>query len=235
MDPTTRAHFLESPLYTDLKTAFQSIIGEKIRNSPSVQQTEVPNPYYYITGLPLPFREGCWCVKSQYEQCRDLESCPCKPRPLMGVNMRLAVCHRDHDEEGNCFERFGAVRDCFDLRNVAEPYFRDILSRRSEPQTPWSQEWKDRLTTRFRGYRISDRVYNHMVNAVCALVDDMVDPFNAGNAGWVPRVHGVLGWYGQPAEYCIQELVRRMSQARMDRYVMERPWYQEHQEGLDEE
>ncbi|RSM18332.1 hypothetical protein CDV31_002851 [Fusarium ambrosium] len=132
MDPTTRVHFLESPLYTDLKTAFQSILEEKIRNSPSVQQTEVPNPYYYITGLPLPFREGCWCVKSQYEQCRDLESCPC-------------------------------------------------------------------------------------------------------NAGWVPRVHGVLGWYGQPAEYCIQELVRRMSQARMDRYVMERPWYQEHQEGLDEE
>ncbi|KAH7264345.1 hypothetical protein B0J15DRAFT_581275 [Fusarium solani] len=223
MDPATQARFLESPLYRDLKTAFQHIIEEKIEDSHDVQQNEVLEPYYYITGLSLPFRGGCWCIRSQDEQCRDPESCPCKPRPFMGVNMRLAVCRRDHDEEGNCFGRYGAMRDCFDPRNVVEPYFLNILPHRSEPQTPWPQEWKERLTTIFGRYRIPDRMYNHFVNAVCALVDDMVDPFKAGNAGWVPQVHGTLGWYGQSAEHCIEELVRCMSNAWEDRHVLENP------------
>ncbi|KAI8659729.1 hypothetical protein LRP88_06295 [Fusarium phalaenopsidis] len=203
MEPAARALFLESLLYRDLKTAFQHLIEERIKDSHDLQENEVLEPYYYITGLLMRFRGGCWCAKSEDEQCRDTESCPCKPRPFMDVNMRLAACLRDHDKEGNCFGRHAATRDCFDPRNVAEPYFRDILSRRSEPQTPWSQEWKERLTIILGGYRFPDGMYNHFVNAVCALVDDMVDPFKAGNAGWLPHMHGVLGWYGQSAEYCI--------------------------------
>ncbi|KAI8714614.1 hypothetical protein NCS52_01181700 [Fusarium sp. LHS14.1] len=218
MDPAIRAQFVESPLYRDLKTAFQHIIQKRIKYSQDVQQNEVLEPYYYITGLPLPFNGGCWCIGAPQDQCPDPETCPCRPRPFMGVNMRLAVCNQDNDERGNCF---GARRDCFDPRNVAEPYFSLILSRGSEPDTPWSQQQKDRLTSIFGLYTIPDGMYNHFVNAACALVDDMIDPFRAGNAGWVSQVHGILGWYGQSGHHCVEELVRCMRDACRDRLVLE--------------
>ncbi|KAJ4168121.1 hypothetical protein NW754_011935 [Fusarium falciforme] len=59
MDPATQVLFLESLLYRDLKTAFQHIIKEKLKDAHDVQQNEVLEPYYYITGLPFPFRGGC--------------------------------------------------------------------------------------------------------------------------------------------------------------------------------
>lgn len=223
MDITNRARFLESTLCKDLKAAFQSIVEEKIKNSPAAQETEISDPYYYMTKLPRPFHDSCWCTTSPDDQCRPVESCPGKPRPLMGVNMRLAVCNRDHDEDGACYARGLAVRDCFNPQNVADAYFRDVLSRRSEPRTPWPQAWKERVTVGFDTYRLSDRVYDGFVNAVCALVEDMLDPFAARNAGWVPHVHGILGWYGQPAEYCIEELVLNMGNARTARWNLERP------------
>lgn len=222
MDPAAKALFLESPLYKDLKTAFHLIIERRIGCSHDFRENEVLKPYYFVAGLPKPRRGGCWCAaKNDSEQCSDIESCPCKPRPFMDVNMYLASCRRDHDKEGKCVGRHGATRDCFNPRNLAEPYFRDILSRRSEPQTPWPQEWKEGLAKTFCCYTAPGEMDPRFANAVYALIDDMVDPFKAGNAGWLPHIHGVLGWYGQTAESCILWMTYRMCLAREDRYDLE--------------
>ncbi|KAM0434028.1 hypothetical protein ACHAPT_003972 [Fusarium lateritium] len=224
MDPELLTRFLSSPLGRDLQEAFQAIIIRKIEESLAAPANQDPDVRYYITGLPPPHYGGCWCTRHADEMCNPRTSCPCAPRPVMGVNMRLVSCNCGRSNGVGC-----ARRNCFSLRDIAAPYFRGILSRRAEPRTPWPPAGRLGVTNRrnrIGNYAISEVVYDRFMDAICAVLDDMIDPFNAGNAGWLPHVHGLLGWYGQSGLYCIDELMHMRMWCEMERQASDNPRFQ---------
>lgn len=214
MDSDTIVQFRDSKLYRDLKQGLRNLVLRKITSNPSAPNSvEDPKTRLYIHGLPEPHRYACWCTDQPKRACKPWTSCRQQPRPVLGQNMRLAVCERRHNNGYHCDDR-----SCFNPRAEVTTYLGSMLKPRDDISPP---DWRDRVGSQVDTFNISPDLHYDFVDVMCVLVADLHDPFTAGNGGWNPHVHSIIGWHGRPVERNIDELMNETIKAQTERLERE--------------
>lgn len=211
MDSASLVLFRNSLLYKDVKQGLENLILTKITDSlrPPNDDEDPDIRFYIYGGLPERPRDACWCTDNPSWACESSELCPQQPCPVLGQNMSLGVCERSHSNGHPCDDR-----DCFNPRFEVTTYFQSILKPISNFPRP---AWRDRVVAQVGSFDVPFTTYDKFVDAVCLLIEDLHDPFEAENEGWNPHVHGIIGWHDRSVESNIDELMNEAIKAQTDR------------------
>ncbi|KAJ3542401.1 hypothetical protein NM208_g4122 [Fusarium decemcellulare] len=212
MDPSMTIQFRNTQLYRDVEEGLQNLLMKKISTfAPSLPSR---SSRYYIRGLRERKPGGCWCTSDNSRACQPYETCRRRPRHVLGRDIDFLPCNRPHHYNRDCSDRI-----CFDPNDLASDYLDGLLSNRAMRRSFWNENLRDRVNCHLGDYWLSGRQFDAFANIIYLLIEDLQDPFLAADGVWEPEVHGVLRWYGERLQDCIDELMYEVNMVKMERLM----------------